>query len=181
MGLEKIDQTRAFKKLNEALVQDVAEGKLDGDLSSVTVETFQTSHGAAEGYNVAAKVWGLGDPVVYLFHAAEGSKITRHNGDEIMTPGEAAAGYNKPQRKGKRNPSRADRFSDAIGDVEAGKNELESLKDELESWRDNMPENLQQTQTYEMLETAIDELDNAINNAEEVCGAEVEFPGMFQG
>jgi len=180
MSVERAERAKTYRALHSAMMQDVIDGRLEGELGSVTTESFQTSFGAESGYNTALKVWGLGDPVAYLCNTATGM-ITKHNDGEVLTPSEGAELSVPGKRKGKRNPSRADRFGEAIGQIESGKTALEELKDELESWRDNMPENLQQSQTYEMLEAAIDELDNAISQADEVCGVDVEFPGMFQG
>lgn len=82
-------------------------------------------------------------------------------------------------RKSKRRQSRADRFSEAQGKVSDGKAIMEELRDELQNWRDNLPENLQSSQKADDLDTAIGELEDAINDADNIEGKDVQFPGMF--
>lgn len=78
-----------------------------------------------------------------------------------------------------KNPSRADRFSDAQSKINDAKSVFEELRDELQNWHDNLPENLQSSQKADDLDSAISELDNAISSCEEVEGIEVSFPSMF--
>ena len=78
--------------------------------------------------------------------------------------------------------SRADRLSNAIGNILNAKDDIEMLKDEIESWKDNLEgTNLEYTFKYEQLEECygvleelIDELDNTISREDEVI-----FPSMF--
>lgn len=85
----------------------------------------------------------------------------------------------KPPKLSKKRPSRADRFSNAIGAIEDAKGEVEGLRDELQSWRDNLPENLQNGSKADELDNAISELEDTISDIENVTGHDVEFPGMF--
>lgn len=75
--------------------------------------------------------------------------------------------------------SRADRFSAACGLVGDAKSEFESLRDELQEWYDNLPENFQNGDKGNDLQTAIDELENLIQNAEDVESGDVSFPQMY--
>jgi DNA repair exonuclease SbcCD ATPase subunit len=93
-------------------------------------------------------------------------------------------------------------ISSCINDAENAKCEFEELKDELQNWLDNLPENLQQSNKADMLNEAINNLDEAINyfdnisfdenddltesdvqaikdELENMSQVEVEFPGMF--
>lgn len=45
---------------------------------------------------------------------------------------------------------------------------LEEVKEEEEEYRDNMPENLQNSERYEIAENACDNLDSAVCSLEEV-------------
>ncbi len=74
--------------------------------------------------------------------------------------------------------SRADRLSTA---VMIAQGEVEELKQELESWKENLPENLQDGQKAQDLETAIEQLDEVISALDDARTAadSVEFPGMF--
>lgn len=82
-----------------------------------------------------------------------------------------------PKPKG--GTSRADRFANAQGNISEAKGEVEGLRDELQNWLDGMPENLQQGQKAEAIESAIEELETVITSLEEAEGAGVEFPGMY--
>lgn len=79
----------------------------------------------------------------------------------------------------KKRPSRADRFSSALGAVEDAKGEIEELREELQSWRDNLPENLQNGSKADELDTAVGELDEVIDYLNSAVGSSVGFPGMF--
>lgn len=85
------------------------------------------------------------------------------------------------QHKKEKYKSRANRLADAIAQIEAAITEIESIKDELENWRDSMPENLQNSDKYSNLESAIDELDNVfqtLDNAVSDAGS-IEIPVPF--
>ena len=75
--------------------------------------------------------------------------------------------------------SRADRFADAMGQLDNVISDVEELKSELEEWRDNMPESLQGGQKHEELEEAIGQLEDLINGLQEGMDTEVNFPGMY--
>jgi len=76
----------------------------------------------------------------------------------------------------KPNKSRAHRFSEALDDVRAGQEAIVELRDELQEWRDNIPENLEDGEKAEQLDTAID----ALTAFEEIeVEVDVEFPTMF--
>ncbi len=81
--------------------------------------------------------------------------------------------------KVERNPSRADRFGDAIGNIADAKSEIESLAEEMRGWAENMPENLQGGDKHTEVEAAADSLEEMQNSLEEAEGAEVNFPGMM--
>ena len=76
--------------------------------------------------------------------------------------------------------SRATRLSDTL-DMSEKIADVEQLKEELEEWLDNLPENLQSSNKAEMLQEAIDNLDNIINELENIqeLQHDVEFPSMF--
>jgi len=76
--------------------------------------------------------------------------------------------------------SRATRLSETL-DMSEKIADVEQLKEELEEWLDNLPENLQSSNKAEMLQEAIDNLDNIINELENIqeFQHDVEFPGMF--
>lgn len=78
-----------------------------------------------------------------------------------------------------KHKSRARRYEEAMGNLEAARSECEELKDELESWRDNLPENMQDGEKACQLDEAIDALDTVVCAFEEIEGTDVEFPGMF--
>lgn len=69
-----------------------------------------------------------------------------------------------------KNPSRADRLSEAIGKIMDGRDELEELKTEYEDWRDNLPENLQSSATADKLEETISTFDDAISEIDSATG-----------
>ncbi len=77
--------------------------------------------------------------------------------------------------------SRADRLSQALGQVEDARSEVEALKDELQEWYDNLPEAFQGGEKGEQLQTAIDALEEITSELDTVIGkdGDVEFPGMY--
>lgn len=77
--------------------------------------------------------------------------------------------------------SRAKRFEVAQNKASEARAEFEELRDELQNWRDNLPDNMQDGSKAEALDTAIEALEETINQCEEIEGASVEFPGMFGG
>ena len=77
--------------------------------------------------------------------------------------------------------SRADRLADVSQLVSDALGEVESLKEELESWREGLPENLQNGDKASQLDDAIsqlEELSSSLNDAK-CSSSEVDFPGMF--
>lgn len=74
--------------------------------------------------------------------------------------------------------SRADRFSEAMSKVSDAKGECEALRDELDEWKGNMPESLQNGSKAEELDAAIGELEEVIQELEAVEGRDVSFPGQ---
>lgn len=98
---------------------------------------------------------------------------------DLLTKGDDAAVVQA--RKSKKRPSRADRFSNAISNIEQSRSEIEELRDELQNWRDNLPENLQNGSKADELDEAISALEDALNDAESAAGHDgnVNFPGMF--
>lgn len=75
--------------------------------------------------------------------------------------------------------SRATRYVEIKESVSNSLSSAEDLKQELESWLENIPDNLQNSEKAEQLQSAIDELDNFINTLSEAVEIEVEFPTMF--
>lgn len=78
-----------------------------------------------------------------------------------------------------RNPSRQDRFDEAVGEISSAKGTLEDLRDELQEWVDNIPENMQGGSKADEINDAISSLEEAIGQLEEAEGADVTFPGMM--
>jgi predicted DNA-binding protein len=76
--------------------------------------------------------------------------------------------------------SRATRLADTL-DMTDKIADVEQLKEELEEWLDNLPENLQSSNKAEMLQEAIDNLENIGEELENIqeLQHDVEFPGMF--
>ena len=76
--------------------------------------------------------------------------------------------------------SRATRLSDTLNMIEKIA-DVEQLKEELEEWLDNLPENLQSSNKAEMLQEAIDNLENIRDELENIqeLQHDVEFPSMF--
>ena len=75
--------------------------------------------------------------------------------------------------------SRSDRFSEAQDFVTDAISIGEELKDELQQWKDNLPENLQNGEKAQQLESAIEEIETFVNNLEEAGSASPEFPTMM--
>ena len=78
--------------------------------------------------------------------------------------------------------SRATRLGKALGQIEEGLSEVETLADEMESWRDNMSgTNLENTEKYQSVEECADILREAFDNIDSAKSdlESVEFPGMF--
>ncbi len=76
--------------------------------------------------------------------------------------------------------SRATRLADTL-DMTEKIADVEQLREELEEWLDNLPENLQCSNKAEMLQEAIDNLENIGEELENIqeLQHDVEFPGMF--
>ena len=76
--------------------------------------------------------------------------------------------------------SRATRLADTL-DMTEKIADVEQLKEELEEWLDNLPENLQSSNKADMLQEAIDNLENIGEELENIqeLQHDVEFPGMF--
>ena len=76
--------------------------------------------------------------------------------------------------------SRATRLADTL-DMTEKIADVEQLREELEEWLDNLPENLQSSNKADMLQEAIDNLENIGEELENIqeLQHDVEFPGMF--
>lgn len=76
--------------------------------------------------------------------------------------------------------SRANRLAETL-DMTEKIADVEQLKEELEEWLNNLPENLQSSNKAELLQEAIDNLDNIVTELENIqeLKHDVEFPGMF--
>lgn len=75
--------------------------------------------------------------------------------------------------------SRADRLSEAEGQVQDAKQTVEDLRDELQTWFDNLHENFQSGQKGMELEEAISALDDLAGELDNISFDGVTFPGMF--
>ena len=84
--------------------------------------------------------------------------------------------------------SRADRLSEASGNIESSiedaKNAVEELKDEMQNWYDSIPENLQSGDKANEVQEAIDALENCSSELDNLdisgCGFDdVSFPSMY--
>jgi flagellar biosynthesis chaperone FliJ len=75
--------------------------------------------------------------------------------------------------------SRADRLSEAENMVQSAAEIVEELKGELEDWVGNLPENLQNGDKADQLNSAIDALDTLHDELENADFSSVEFPGMY--
>lgn len=81
--------------------------------------------------------------------------------------------------KVKRNPSRADRLSEAESYVEDAKSVVGELKGEMENWRDTLPENLQSSDKATQIDDAISNLEELESNLEQCDFSSIEFPQMM--
>jgi hypothetical protein len=75
--------------------------------------------------------------------------------------------------------SRSERLNDAASIMEDAKTIVKELKDEMQEWYDSIPENLQNGNKAEEVQSAIDALDDVQNEMESISFDSVEFPGMF--
>jgi hypothetical protein len=75
--------------------------------------------------------------------------------------------------------SRAERYAKAQSLISEGRSIIEELKDELSNWYDGLPENLQNGEKAEALQTAIQELEDAQSEAEGAEMHEINFPSMY--
>lgn len=75
--------------------------------------------------------------------------------------------------------SRADRLGNAQGLVSDATGEVEALKDELQSWYDNLPENLQSGSKGDELSDAISQLEDLHSTLESADFDSVSFPSMY--
>lgn len=77
------------------------------------------------------------------------------------------------------SPSRADRLSDAEGQVGDAASVVRELEEEVRGWYDNLPENLQGGDKGSRLEECADALGEIADALEGCDFGSVEFPGMF--
>jgi predicted RNase H-like nuclease (RuvC/YqgF family) len=84
--------------------------------------------------------------------------------------------------------SRADRLSEASGNLESAiedaKTIVEELRDEMQNWYDSIPENLQQGDKANEVQESIDALENVSSELDNLdasnCGFDdVNFPSMY--
>lgn len=77
--------------------------------------------------------------------------------------------------------SRAQRLDAAYALVGDAATQVEELKDELQSWYDNLPENFQQGDKGEALQTAIDQLESIQQSFDDLASNQecVDFPSMI--
>jgi hypothetical protein len=78
-----------------------------------------------------------------------------------------------------RNPSRADRLSQAENMVEDAKSIVEELKDEIDQWKDSLPENLQSGSKADDLDSCSSALEEIGSQLESADFGNVEFPSMM--
>lgn len=80
-----------------------------------------------------------------------------------------------------RNPSRADRLSEAESSIEDAKSIIEELKDEMQNWYDSLPENLQQGDKASQIEECVNNLESLYDSIDSATGefGSIEFPGMY--
>ena len=77
-----------------------------------------------------------------------------------------------------RPPSRPERWALALANARLGVDELIALQDEYRDWRDNLPDNLADGATAEMLDASIDlEIDNLDATLSEAEG--IDLPRGF--
>ena len=82
----------------------------------------------------------------------------------------------------KKNPSRADRLSEAMAKLLTAKDEIERLKEEIDNWIEGLSTtNLSMSFKYEHLEECSYALEEIIDEIDTTTGREhdVIFPGMF--
>jgi hypothetical protein len=72
------------------------------------------------------------------------------------------------------NKDRRKRIDEAIKKLEDAQTILEECRDEEQDYLDNIPENLQGSERYETAEAAVDALDSACENLEEVISSAEE-------
>ena len=76
--------------------------------------------------------------------------------------------------------SRASRLGSAEAQFERVKEEVDNLREEIEEWKNNLPENFQQGEKADQLDTCLDALAQLADSLEQVSGWEdVEFPSMM--
>lgn len=69
------------------------------------------------------------------------------------------------------NNARRKQLDKIISKIEVTKNDLESVLADEEEYRDNMPENLQSSERYERAESAVSELESAIDCIDDVISS----------
>lgn len=70
--------------------------------------------------------------------------------------------------------SRPKRWADAVNDAAKALDELRSIQEEYEDWMANVPDNLQETETYPKLEAVCSiDIEGAIQTVEEADGADL--------
>lgn len=55
-------------------------------------------------------------------------------------------------------------------DIKSLTDQLEEIQSELGDWRDNLPENLQQSSKYDMIDDAATELECHVEEIRDACG-----------
>lgn len=75
--------------------------------------------------------------------------------------------------------SRSDRLSVAESSVQEAISIVEELADELQNWKDGLPENLQNGEKADQLDSAIDALQSLNDELQNADFGQVEFPGMY--
>ena len=75
--------------------------------------------------------------------------------------------------------SRAAQLAEAEAMVEDAKSIVEGLKDEIQEWHDNLPENFQDGEKGQALESCVEELDQISSDLDSVDMSSVEFSGMY--
>lgn len=77
------------------------------------------------------------------------------------------------------NMSRADRLGEVERTVDDAKSTVEELKDEMQNWYDSLPENLQNGDKADQIQSCIDELENLSGALDDLDFSSVEFPEMM--
>lgn len=94
--------------------------------------------------------------------------------DEVITKLESLDG--RPEQDGVSTPDIVkglfERANSSLGDL--GYDEAESLQSEMEEWRDNLPENLQSSSKYDMLDEAANTLGDIVSGIQDV-DTEIEW------